>query len=251
MGMLNNGLILMGYEPSDQMIARGLIILIAVALTLARSQPLEEEQPCFSNTLRRRNPTLIEQAIALHQRGQLPANAYVIDLDAVEANARLIAEEARRHGLEVYAMTKQMGRNGSFCRAVMRGGIGKAVAVDMECARATCRAGMGLGHIGHLAQVPRAEADAAAALRPDHWTVFNLEKAAEAAQASLKRGRIQPLLARIAAQGDRFYRGHEGGFAAAEIVAVAEIASTRSPAPVSPASTTFPALLFDEPSGKV
>jgi ribose transport system permease protein len=34
MGMLNNGLILMGYEPSDQMIARGLIIVIAVALTL-------------------------------------------------------------------------------------------------------------------------------------------------------------------------------------------------------------------------
>ena len=34
MGMLNNGLILMGFEPSDQMIARGLIILVAVALTL-------------------------------------------------------------------------------------------------------------------------------------------------------------------------------------------------------------------------
>jgi len=34
MGMLNNGLILMGFQPSDQMIARGLIILVAVALTL-------------------------------------------------------------------------------------------------------------------------------------------------------------------------------------------------------------------------
>ena len=34
MGMLNNGLILMGFQPSDQLIARGLIILIAVALTL-------------------------------------------------------------------------------------------------------------------------------------------------------------------------------------------------------------------------
>ena len=34
MSMLNNGLILMGYQPSDQMIARGLIILIAVALSL-------------------------------------------------------------------------------------------------------------------------------------------------------------------------------------------------------------------------
>jgi ribose transport system permease protein len=37
MSMLNNGLILMGYQPSDQMIARGLIILAAVALTLRDS----------------------------------------------------------------------------------------------------------------------------------------------------------------------------------------------------------------------
>ena len=34
MGMLNNGLILMGLEVSDQMIVRGLIILIAVAVSL-------------------------------------------------------------------------------------------------------------------------------------------------------------------------------------------------------------------------
>ena len=34
MGVLNNGLILWGFQPSDQMIARGFIILIAVAMTL-------------------------------------------------------------------------------------------------------------------------------------------------------------------------------------------------------------------------
>lgn len=34
MGMLNNGLILMGLHVSDQMIVRGLIILIAVAISL-------------------------------------------------------------------------------------------------------------------------------------------------------------------------------------------------------------------------
>jgi ribose transport system permease protein len=33
MSMLNNGLILWGYQPSDQLIARGLIILVAVVLT--------------------------------------------------------------------------------------------------------------------------------------------------------------------------------------------------------------------------
>ncbi len=37
MGMLNNGLILMGLKVSDQMIVRGLIILIAVAISLRKT----------------------------------------------------------------------------------------------------------------------------------------------------------------------------------------------------------------------
>ncbi len=70
----------------------------------------------FLDVLRRRNPALIEQAIALHQAGSLPANAYVIDLDAVEENARRIASAAEKLGLTTFAMTKQIGRNGSFCQ---------------------------------------------------------------------------------------------------------------------------------------
>ena len=204
----------------------------------------------FLDLIRRRNPELVEQAIALHQAGALPANSYVIDLDAVEANARIIAASARKHGLEVYAMTKQMGRNASFCRAAMRGGIGKAVAVDMECARATHRAGMALGHIGHLVQVPRAEADAAASLKPDHWTVFSMEKAAEAAAAAAKRGDDQALLARIVAAGDRFYRGHEGGFSAGDVITVADRFDELGGAHFA-GVTTFPALLFDAATGKI
>ena len=38
MGMLNNGLILMGLSVSDQMIVRGLIILAAVAVSLREKQ---------------------------------------------------------------------------------------------------------------------------------------------------------------------------------------------------------------------
>ena len=108
----------------------------------------------FLDLILRRNPALVEQAIALHQAGRLPANAYVIDLDAVERNARVIAGEAARHGLKTFAMTKQMGRNAAFCRAVARGGIAAAVAVDMECARACRRAGLRIGHLGHLVQIP-------------------------------------------------------------------------------------------------
>lgn len=205
----------------------------------------------FLDILRRRNPRFVEAAMALHQSGQIPANSYVLDLDAVEANARVLKTEAERNGLKIFAMTKQVGRASSFCHAVKRGGIDRAVAVDMACARATHRAGLSVGHLGHLSQVARAEADAAArTFRPDYWTVFNAEKAAEAGQAAQKAGYQQNLLARIKAEGDTFYRGHEGGFDAEDVVRVAEALDNVEGGRFA-GITTFPALLFDHGSRKV
>lgn len=205
----------------------------------------------FLDVLRRRNPGLVEAAIRLHRLGRLPANAYVIDLDAVEANAHLLSTEASRLGLRTLAMTKQVGRSSSFCRAAMAGGIPAAVAVDMACARAVHRAGMKVGHLGHLQQVAKFEAAAAAAaFRPDYWTVFNPEKAVEAAAAARAAGYVQKLLARIAADGDIFYRGHEGGFAAADVAAVADAFDQLDGGRFA-GITTFPALLFDPETRKV
>src|SRR5438876_11003575 len=126
----------------------------------------------FLDVLRRRNPAFLEAAAALHREGRLPANAYALDLDAVRANARVMREEADRHGLELFAMTKQVGRAPGFVRAVMDGGIDSGVAVDMTDARALRDGGMAVGHVGHLVQVPQAEAAAAAALEPANWTVY-------------------------------------------------------------------------------
>jgi predicted amino acid racemase len=198
----------------------------------------------FLDLLRRRNPRLVDAAIDLHQRGELPANTYVFDLDAVADNARSIAATAERLGVRVLAMTKQVGRNPDVCRAVMAGGIDSAVAVDMECARAATRAGMRLGHLGHLVQVPRAEAAAAMGMSPDFLTVFSMEKAREAAAAAVRLGREQPILARLYSSGDEFYSGHEGGFPAADIVRVADEIDALEGARFA-GVTTFPALLFD------
>ena len=205
----------------------------------------------FLDSLRRRNPKFIEAAMRLHRQGLIPANSYVLDLDTVEANARVMKAEADRLGLKIFAMTKQVGRASSFCKAAMRAGIDAAVAVDMACARAVHRAGMKVGHLGHLQQVARHEVNAAAAtFRPDYWTVFNHEKAREAAAGAHAAGYQQNLLARSAAEGDIFYRGHEGGFPADDVARVADSFDALDGGRFA-GITTFPALLFDHAARKV
>ena len=198
----------------------------------------------FLDALLRRNPAFVSAAIGLQQQGAIPAAAYVLDLDAVEHNAGLIAQEAARLGLEVFAMTKQAGRHPALMAAVRRGGIEAGVAVDMGCVRALVAGGMRMGHVGHLVQVPRHDAAEAAATAPDNWTVFSQTKAAEAAAAARAAGRDQALLARLAAPGDTFYLGHEGGFAADDVLAVAAALDSLDGARFA-GITTFPALLYD------
>jgi predicted amino acid racemase len=74
--------------------------------------------------------------------------------------------------------------------------------------------------------------------------VFSEDKAREAAHAAADVGREQPLLARIQAPGDRFYPGHEGGFAVDQAVGIADRLDAL-PGVRFAGVTTFPALLFD------
>lgn len=204
----------------------------------------------FLDLLRRRNSALLEAAARLHRDGVLPANCYAIDLDAVGRNAVAIRTEADRLGLKMFAMTKQIGRNPDVSRRLVESGISHSVAVDLECAVAAASGGLSTGHIGHLVQIPRHSAQAAATLEPLYWTVFSDEKAREAAAAAEHLGRTQDLLARIIAPQDRFYRGHEGGFPAEDVVAVAERLDSL-PGGRFAGVTTFPTALFDAEAGRV
>ena len=199
----------------------------------------------FLEPLIRRNRALIETAIYLHQDGRIPAGCYVLDLDAMRANAGIIAAEAKRLGLAVFAMTKQFGRNPRAMAALRAGGIDKFVAVDMACARPIKRNGFHLAHIGHLVQISRAEAAEAAGFAADYWTLFNLEKAGEVAAACRAAGRSQRVLLRIHAPRDKFYSGHEGGFPVDDLPA-AIAAIGKVPELELAGITTFPALLFDD-----
>lgn len=98
----------------------------------------------FLKNLIHRNSTFIS-VVALHQAGEIPANSYVLDLDVMRANARLMADEADRLNLKIYAMSKQIGRNSPAFKALAAGGIDSYVAVDIACARPIHHAGYRVG----------------------------------------------------------------------------------------------------------
>ena len=202
----------------------------------------------FLRSLRERNPRLVQAAIELHQAGEIPASSCVLDLDAIESNTAGLCGQARRLGLTVYAMTKQLGRAPGALAAMDAGGVDGFVAVDMACARPIVANGHRLGHLGHLVQVPRAEAAEAAGLEPDYWTVFSESKAAEAAAAARSRARHQRLLVRVFAGGDEFYPGHEGGVALEDLAAMIDRIAGMDGVEFA-GLTTFPALLFDASTG--
>lgn len=204
----------------------------------------------FLDVLLRRNRPFVDAAVELHRTGALPANTYVLDLDAVRHNAAALRDEADRLGLQLFAMSKQVGRNPAFLAALRDAGVDGCVAVDMADARVVHREGMRLGHLGHLVQVPRADAATAAAMRPEYWTVFTIEQARLAAGGARELAYEQSLLARIHAPGDRFYKGHEGGFAASDVRRVAETLDDLDGARFA-GVTTFPALLFDPATNSV
>jgi hypothetical protein len=49
-----------------------------------------------------RNPQLLEAGLRFHRDGSIPPNTFLIDLDTVADNARILAAEARRLGLTTY-----------------------------------------------------------------------------------------------------------------------------------------------------
>lgn len=203
----------------------------------------------FLEVCRRRNPQLIETAVAFHQAGIIPANCYLIDLDAVSFNASSIKEAADRYGISLYFITKQVGFNPLVAQAVVRSGIEKAVAVDPFEAFALARHGIALGNVGHLVQIPRHMITPLLRLTPEVITTYGV---ANARLVSDEAGRYAKdkdisLLLRVNDGRDFIYPGQAPGIS---IECLTEVANTieRLPNVRIVGATSFPCLLFDETS---
>ena len=190
-----------------------------------------------------RNPALIDTAVALHQSGIIPPNTYLIDLDTVADNARLLVKTAAQHGLQLYGMTKQLGRNPLAAHVMVAAGINRAVAVDFDGARLLHAVGIPLGNIGHLTQIPQQMIPAALRMSPEVITLFSVEKAQRVGRVAQQLGVVQPVLLRIADDETAFYPAQEGGFSLAKLVAAAHQISQIKGIRLA-GVTSFPCLKF-------
>lgn len=171
----------------------------------------------FLRRLREANPGLVTAAVRLHQEQAVRANTYLLDLDALRSNAEAEVAEAARHGLSLYVMAKQFGRNPDALRTIAAAGIDSAVCVDLQGMEAVRRAGTRVGHVGHLVQPHRGSEDAVLAARPEVVTVFDAQVAARIGEAAERAGRVQDVLLRVRGPEDVYYFGHAGGFPLANI----------------------------------
>lgn len=166
----------------------------------------------------KRNPEMVEAAIDLHQSGAIPAATYLVDLDAVAANAKLMADECKRLDLRSYLMTKQNGRNPYITQVALEMGIDSTVAVEATEARVIHRYNHPLGHVGHLSNIPLREVPHILEMDPEVITVFTYENAKAISDAAVAVGREQNLYVRINKPGDEFFKGMVGGWTEDECV---------------------------------
>ncbi|MQS35044.1 alanine racemase [Streptomyces katsurahamanus] len=201
----------------------------------------------FLDTLLARNPALAAAATALHRRGDIPPDTYVMDLDAVESNAALLAAEADRLGLTLWFVVKQLGRNPELIRAIARH-IPRYAAIDAPEARLLSACGARPGNLGHLVQIPRRALPALLAERPTAVTVYDLAGARAVADAAARTGRTQDVLVRLEGAPGAGYPGQEGGVPLTALPAFAAAAGRLSGIRIA-GVTAFPCLLADPAGG--
>jgi predicted amino acid racemase len=159
-----------------------------------------------------RNPNLMRAAFELHREGVIPTATYVLDLDAIADNGRVLAEAARRHNLRVYAMTKQDGHNPYVGRILLDQGVDSIVAVEAIAANVLHRFGLPVGHVGHLSNIPQAQVARILTMDPEVVTVYSYDAAKAVSDAALAQHKTQRLYVRVNRAGDESFSGMVGGW---------------------------------------
>ncbi|MDR0217570.1 MAG: YhfX family PLP-dependent enzyme [Enterobacteriaceae bacterium] len=176
----------------------------------------------FIDALKKQNPKLIEIAKDLWQQGTILPDTYIIDVDQVLINGQHLLHAAKQHGIKLYLMTKQFGRNPWLTKKLIELGYPGVVAVDFKEAYSLSQQGIPLSHIGHLVQTPTHLIETLLRRNPEIITVFSVAKAQAISDVAVKLGRIQPIMLKVFAPRDVSFTCQEAGIPFDELGATVE-----------------------------
>ncbi len=204
----------------------------------------------FLDATLRKNEKLIDTAFNFHREGIINPDTYILDVDTIINNAREIKKEGDKYGIELYFMTKQLGRNPYVSKKLMELGYKGAVVVDFKEAETLYKEGIEIGHVGHLVQIPSLMVEDVVKMNPDVITVYSIEKAKEISNAALKLNKTQNIMLRVIDEGDILYPAQYGGFYLENLEEVArEINSLANIKIVG--VTSFPCFLYNADKKKI
>lgn len=202
----------------------------------------------FLNKLLENNRPLVEFAQKAHFDGILLPDTYILDLDTIEQNARLLLDFGIQNNIRLYFMLKQIGRIPAVGRLLSKLGFAGAVCVDFREALTMIEHKIPIGNVGHLVQTPKAALESIILSHPEIMTVYTLEKAREISDICRRHGIYQDIMLRVIDDGDVFYPGQSGGFFIKELPLV--LPQLRELKGVRPAGvTSFPCIEYDEKAG--
>lgn len=191
-----------------------------------------------------KNKKLIEFAVKAHQAGEILPDSYVIDLDSLLENARIMLAKAREKNVTLYFMLKQLGRNPYIAKKLVEIGYQGAVVVDFKEAQVMMDNNIPIGHIGNLVQIPEAMIERVLRYGVSYISVFSLEKLKTIDRLAGKNNIIQKVILRVYSNEDVLYPSQEAGINIDELESFLEDAKSFENIKISGA-TSFPAYLYD------
>lgn len=204
----------------------------------------------FLDKTMKRNKELVNTAFDLHNKGLIEPDTYVIDLDRLIENAKIIKDEADKYGIKLYFMAKQLGRNPIICKELIKLGYEGAVVVDFKEAEVMIKNKIKIGHIGHLVQIPSKLIEKILKSRPEYVTVYSIEKAKEIDKVCKKLGIKQKIMIRVLDENDSLYSGQYGGFFIDELQEkIPQLLKLDNL--IIDGITSFPCFLYNEENNKI
>ncbi|MEI5995313.1 YhfX family PLP-dependent enzyme [Candidatus Enterococcus mansonii] len=199
----------------------------------------------FLPMMKQENPALIDAGIYLHQTGQILPDTYILDLDTIRMNSAVMLESAKKIGIELFFMLKQIGRNPLIAKELMAMGYRGAVVVDFKEALTMMENQIPLCNVGHLVQIPDQLVENIMVYGAEYITVFSLEKLEQINAVAQKLGIKQKVLLKVVADDDQLYEGQFGGFLLKDLAETSKVFHEFGAIEFS-GITSFPCFLFDE-----